>query len=391
VSSTTQSPVQQNALRRRGTGLRALNRDKASPGYTLFAPLTGHGEVYLVDLDGEVVHRWKLPYGPGQTTRLLPNGNLLYNGKTPESLALFPVWSLYRGGIVLEADPHGRIVWEHRRPDHHHDACRLRNGNTVVLGLQEVPADFAPRIRGGLPVSSPGAPIYEDVIYEVNPAGETVWTWRAHEHIDPELAVIHAQDSRDHWPMANSVNELDDGNLIVSFRNVSLVVILDRRTGAVIWSLGHPVVAQQHYPHELPGGNLLIFDNGSYRSNKSFPYSRVIEVNRATKEVVWEYVDDPPQNFFSPYMSSGQRLPNGNTLITEASFGRIFEVTPEREIVWEYVVPYFDRYPARPDLPGPSGLVAVGRGEQNAIHRALRYSAEQIPWLRGTPRKDRPQ
>ena len=68
-------------------------------------------------------------------------------------------------------------------------------------------------------------------------------------------------------------------------------------------------------------------------------------MNLATKEIVWEYVDEPPQNFFSPSMSSGQRLPNGNTLITEAYFGRIFEVTPEREVVWEYVIPYFDRYP----------------------------------------------
>jgi hypothetical protein len=43
----------------------------------------------------------------------------------------------------------------------------------------------------------------------------------------------------------------------------------------------------------------------------------VIEVNRATKEVVWQYHDKPAQNFFSPYISGAQRLPNGNTLIIE--------------------------------------------------------------------------
>jgi hypothetical protein len=45
--------------------------------------------------------------------------------------------------------------------------------------------------------------------------------------------------------------------------------------------------------------------------------------------------------FYSGFISSAQRLPNGNTLITEGAKGRIFEVTREREIVWEYVSPFF--------------------------------------------------
>ena len=45
--------------------------------------------------------------------------------------------------------------------------------------------------------------------------------------------------------------------------------------------------------------------------------------------------------FYSSYISSAQRLPNGNTLITEGSDGRLIEVTKEHEIVWEYINPYF--------------------------------------------------
>ena len=44
--------------------------------------------------------------------------------------------------------------------------------------------------------------------------------------------------------------------------------------------------------------------------------------------------------FYSPFVSSAQRLPNGNTLITEGSDGRIFEVTRNHELVWEYISPY---------------------------------------------------
>ena len=71
------------------------------------------------------------------------------------------------------------------------------------------------------------------------------------------------------------------------------------------------------------------------------PFSRVIEINPATNEIGWTYQDRPVSNFFSPRMGNAQPLPNGNTLINEASFGRFFEVTRDGEIVWEYVNPYF--------------------------------------------------
>ncbi|MCH7626213.1 MAG: aryl sulfotransferase, partial [Chloroflexi bacterium] len=82
-------------------------------------------------------------------------------------------------------------------------------------------------------------------------------------------------------------------------------------------------------------------------------------------DIVWEYHDSPPFNFFSPYISGARRLPNGNTLITEGNFGRIFQVTPEGEVVWEYISPYFD---ARPD-----GMVT------NAVFRSTFYMAEELP------------
>jgi hypothetical protein len=100
----------------------------------------------------------------------------------------------------------------------------------------------------------------------------------------------------------------------------------------------------------------------------------VIEIDRETKQVAWEYRDDPPQNFYSPYMSSGQRLPNGNTLIPGGTFGRIFEVTSAGEIPWEYLCPRFGSFAAG---VGPDS----SRGAQNAIFRAYRHPPERLPWL----------
>src|SRR5206468_7375537 len=101
----------------------------------------------------------------------------------------------------------------------------------------------------------------------------------------------------------------------------------------------------------------------------SYPFSRVIEVEPATKKIVWEYRENRESDFFSPRISNAQRLPNGNTLICEGDFGRLFEVTVGGEIVWEYVNPYFGGPPT---------------AQNNRIFRAYRYSAEDIARARAT-------
>jgi hypothetical protein len=73
-------------------------------------------------------------------------------------------------------------------------------------------------------------------------------------------------------------------------------------------------------------------------------------------------------SFFSSYISGVQRLPNGNTLICEGLTGRIFEVTPGREIVWEYISPHFH----------PMQVFGVS----NAVFRAFRYGPERFPHLK---------
>jgi hypothetical protein len=375
LSAHTAAPVEQNTMRRRGVGLRAIDPDRAFRGFTLFAPITGSGQVYLIDLDGNVIHQWNLPYPPGAYGYLLPNGNLFYNGKTRENIEGIPWW--FKGGIMLEADPSGNIVWEYRHPDHHHDARRLANGNTIVLATEPVPRALAARVKGGLPGSElNGGGILADVVYEVTPAGTIVWTWHAYEHLDPDTDILTSHDKREEWTHANSVGELADGNLILSFRNLSTVVIVERATGEIIWRLGRETLANQHYPHELANGNILIFDNGTYRQNVALNYSRVIEVERSTKTIVWEYTDTPPHNFFSPYISGAQRLPNGNTLITEGNYGRLFEVTAGKQIVWEYVNPHFGLQQVTADRS------PAVQGQQNSVFRAFRYAPARIPWLK---------
>jgi hypothetical protein len=357
--------VDQQKIRRTRTGLIAHDPARAQPGYTLFAPMFGDGTVHFLDMDGKSAHTWRLPYRPGLYGHLLDNGHLFYGGKVMEDLARFEAWPRFKGGAVLEVDWRGRVLWEVRHPDHHHDARRLRNGNVLLLCLAPLPAAIARNIGGGQAGTEAAGVIYADYLVEMTTGGQVVWEWRSWEHLDPAAHPITPQDRRAEWTHGNTVAETADGHIVVSFRNISTVVMIDRATGKIVWTLGAPPLAQQHDPRPLPSGNLLIFDNGTHRRDHPATFSRVLEVDPRTSGIVWEYRDPSLFEFFSPYISGAQRLANGNTLVCEGCHGRIFEVTPDREIVWEYVSPHFFQERGAPGL-------------NNWVFRAFRYSLEEI-------------
>jgi hypothetical protein len=306
---------------------------------------------------------------------LLPNGNLGYNGYLAGTPDYYGAWMLWHGGAFFEAAPDGKIVWEYTDPFHHHDAQWLPNGNLLYGAIEPVPRDFAKRIQGGSATHDlPDGTVYGDVVKEVNRKGEIVWLWRAWEHLDLAAFPIHPFFDRYHWPLINGLWPTRGGQILMSLRTTSGVVGIDKRSGAVALHIGHDLVAQQHSPVELDNGNILIFDNGNFRPGISTPSSRIVEVDPSTKMVVWEYFDEMRPAFFSPYMGAAQRLPNGNTHITESATGRLFEVTPQGEVVWEYVIPYFAEYPeaaARRYVPG----------FHNSVFRSHRYQRTEIPWL----------
>ena len=360
------SQIDQNPIRRRGAGLRGLDAARACPGLTLFAPMGGGGKVYLIDLHGAVVHTWALPYPPGLYGYLTDRGTLFYNGQIPN--ATFLGKSPFMGGAAMEVDWNGKVLWEVRRPDHHHDGRLLKNGNIMLLCARELPDEIATRVKGGRPGTEVGGTkIWADFLVEMTTGGKVVWEWRTWDHLDPEKdAITAAQDERAEWTHGNTIFEEPDGNLLVSFRDISTVVRIDRTTGKILWKLGAPPLSGQHAPVRLANGNILMFDNGPHRLDESFPFSRAIEVNPSTNEIVWNYQEPRMWNFYSPRISNAERLPNGNTLINEGVFGRFFEVTPQGDVVWEYVNPYF----------GPAS--AAPKSQFNSVFRVYRYTEDEI-------------
>jgi len=227
-----------------------------------------------------------------------------------------------------------------------------------------------PRIKGGIPGTEHNGEMYGDCLVEMTTDGKVVWEWRTWEHLDPDIDCITAvQERREEWMHGNGLAELPNSNIVVSFRAISTVIIIDRRTDKITWKLGEPPLSGQHAPTPLANGNLLLFDNGPHRLDHPMPFSRVIEVELASKQIVWKYQEKREYEFFSPRISNAQRLPNGNTLICEGDFGRLFEVTTEGELVWEFVNPYFGQGPTGPN---------------NRVFRAYRYSKEDIARAKAT-------
>ena len=131
------------------------------------------------------------------------------------------------------------------------------------------------------------------------------------------------------------------GNVVISPIALNCVAIVDLEKKKVVWALEGRESGLWKGLHEtilLDNGNILLFSNQG--NTQGFGKSKVIEFNPITEELIWEYTGEKNHPFFSESCGTNQRLPNGNTLITESDNGRAFEVTKGGEIVWEYVSPH---------------------------------------------------
>ncbi len=339
-------------------GVTEYKRELTNRGATLFSPLY-QKTTYLIGMMGEILHSWNLEAMPGDYAYLLPNGNLLAAIKTPDG----PAGLAAKGGKIQEITWEGEIVWEYQDNYQHHDFRRCENGNTIYLAWEVLPEAVAKRVQGGLPGTEHEDGIYGDYIREVSPAGETVWEWHAHENMEIENYPIAPAVGRREWAHPNAIMPLPNGDVMVSWRQNNLIAVIDRQSGKFKFEWMGVELGHQHDFQRLDNGNYMVFCNAAPARGASG--SKVLEFDPQTKETVWEYEGSPRYTFSSPFISGAQRLDNGNTLICEGQWGRIFEVTPQKEVVWEYISPFFTPLS---DNPVESGT--------NHVFRAYRYDID---------------
>ena len=337
----------------RPPGVTFHNAAASFKGYTLLTPIGGDSTL-LIDMQGRVVHRWLFSDVRPEYAYLLDNGNLLYRSLPKVSAAPFkpaseddPPMPLQERARTLpsnylylrEADWQGNTVWQYEHPLMHHDFHKTVDNTYLVSRFVQMEKSASDRVRGDMRAKRGHHPLLTDEYVEVNAAGEEIWSVRLDAVLDPKLDPIGPLERRIEWTHTNAICT-DDANARVLFscKNINRVGIIDKATRTLTWRFGHPVTSGQHHARWLPNGNIHIFDNGLRR--EGLPYSRVIEVNPSTNEIVWQYQSNPPFSFFSPNVSSADRLANGNTLICEGLSGRVFEVNQGGELVWEWNSPF---------------------------------------------------
>lgn len=312
--------------------------------------------VLLIDMNGNVVNRWK-DLGDNKKVYLLPNGNILSISE-PQS-------------AVNEYDWNGKQVWKYAsKLGPHHDGRRLDNGNTLILCYEKVPAKANTNVYNQTTQwwgtqERKNIELRGDTIIEVNPQGKIVWDWNASEHLD--LNRYMPLTGMSDWTHGNTTSiippnkwydkgdkRFKPGNIMYNPRHFDEFVIIDKDTKEVVWTskefkafggLGQchePIMIPKGYPGE---GNILIFDNGLFTRNGGHAAQSIVwEIRPDTCEVVWRYLPGTmgSTKFLSKYKGSAYKLKNGNVLISEDYSGRVFQVVPDNnhpdggEIVWEY-------------------------------------------------------
>lgn len=293
-------------------------------------------EAILMNMNGRILHRWHYPFeraypeasdtsgAPGRQywrrVALLEGGDLL---------------GIYEGQGLVRLDRNSRLVWAYQGRAHH-DLDVLPDGTVYVLTRE---AEILPSIN-------PHEPVLHDHVTVVNADGterKRVSIVQALQESPYSILLARAGDSGD-FLHTNSVKVLEGrladripafaaGNVLISIPMIDAIAVLDMDEERIVWAMAG-LWEFQHDPLVLDNGHLLVFDNKGDGGA-----SRVLEIDPVTQAIPWLY-SGKTHGFYSETCGANQRLPNGNTLITESDNGRAFEVTSQGKVVWEYHTPH---------------------------------------------------
>jgi hypothetical protein len=336
------------------SGVTRYDPARALDGYTLYT--SWHApEAVLVDMRGEVVRRWHLPFNEVLTqshrdraavpddevivrqAQLLPDGDLVAVYERPNQTPYG--WGLAR------FDPEGRLRWgviEHL----HHDFDVGPDGRTFTLG-HEIRTE--PR-EGLAPVE---APFFDEFLVILSPDGDVLerisifdaFARSPYRNALLELADLH--NPKGDYLHPNAVELVDEriaarvpgwraGQVLVSLLEMNGLALIDPEGREIVWFM-RGAWHEQHDPDLLPDGHILLFDNqGDLAAGM---HSQILEIDPVSGSIVWRFASTDDESFYSKALGSQQVLDNGNILITESLRGRIFEITRSGRVVWEYLNP----------------------------------------------------
>ena len=290
----------------------------------IFLTQTSKADALACDYCGDV--RWYLTVNVCFDLKRLANGRLLVG---TDRLIKLP----YYVSGVYEMGVHGKIYREYRLPGgYHHDTFEMEDGNILILS------------------QIPDRDTVEDVLVLVDrQTGEIVRTWDYREILPYNCPTTYSGSASAHdWFHNNAVwYDKKTDSITLSGRHQDAVINIDFQTGALNWILGDPEGWPKEYvenyffrpvgdPFEwsyeqhgvvvCPDGDIMMFDNGHYRSKRKDSYSRAkdsysrgvryhIDREERTIRQVWQYGKERGADFFSPYICNVEYYDEGRYMV----------------------------------------------------------------------------
>jgi hypothetical protein len=348
-------------------GLTVWDKERAFEGMTFMTLY--RDEQYgasLIDITGRRVHSWHVAFSevwpeadhvisqaPDEAIQihgahLYPNGDIVFNFESGN----FPF-----GGGMVKIDYDSNLIWS-LSENTHHSIYVDSDGNIWACAhkFHKLESEKFPHIK---------PPFIEDYILSISPDGrvkkrismlEVIYQSRRegilfanahHTAFVDQPDPLHLNDVEIlNEKMAENFELFEPGDIMVSFRNIDTIAVIDPKSMLIKWSMTGPFL-RQHDPDFLPNGNILVFDNRmDNNEGKDFGGSRILEIAPVSQKVIWSYEGTDDRPFFTDIYGKQELLPNGNVLVVESERGRVFEVThdTEKRIVWEYVNKVKDGY-----------------------------------------------
>lgn len=340
-----------------GDGVTFLQEHRMAPGLTLVAGMfAGENQLRLIKPDGAPVRVWPARYSELFTASEHPES--MYRPQTDWNAQIHGALALPDGSVVfnfdyagtVKLDRCGKVVWTLLEKTHH-SVERSEDGGFWIPGRR------SSNVVAGFP---PSDSLYqEDLILKVSDAGEVLEAVPiADIFLDSDLLhllllkgpgpvfrsgeVVHLNDIEE-MPdsIADRFPEFEATDLLLSFRDEHLVMVVDSQDWVVRWYQMGPWI-QQHDPDFQPDGRITVFNNKNDNTigGTLLGGSEVVAFDTRSGETRVLYGGVPEQEMHSGLLGKHQMLPNGNILITQAQSGRLLEVTDMGEIVWEFVNRY---------------------------------------------------
>jgi hypothetical protein len=266
-------------------------------------------------VDPEIEDFWRRAY-------LLENGDVL---------------AIFEGFGLIKVDKDSNLLWTAANQAHH-DLAFGPGGEIYLLTRK---AHVVPRLG----VSTP---VLEDFVVVLDAEGRELRRVSLLECLESsEFANLLTKEVINWEDLfhTNSIELLDGsfiqydssltaGRVLISIFRLNLAAVVDLDEEAIVRGWAGDFRGQ-HDPKLVEGGGLLIFDNFGLGER-----SRVLELAAGDGSERWSFAGSDEIPFYSESCGTAQRLPNGNTLVTESDGGRAFELTPDGELVWEFYNPH---------------------------------------------------